>query len=139
MSRYTTSRELVVDICRTLLDRGYLKATEGNISVRVPGEDAFAITPSSYDYGKMEPGDICVLGLDGRHILGAKKASIESSMHAAVYERRDDVSVIIHTHQPYASALALMERPIPPCSTNRCGTSAARSSWSRTPRRGRAS
>ena len=34
-------------------------------------------------------------------------------MHAAVYERRDDVSVIIHTHQPYASALALMERPIP--------------------------
>ena len=113
MSHYGPSRELVVDVCRTLLDRGYLKATEGNVSVRVPGEDAFAITPSSYDYGKMEPGDICVLGLDGRHILGAKKASIESSMHAAVYELRDDVSVIIHTHQPYASALALMERPIP--------------------------
>ena len=61
----------------------------------------------------MEPADICVLGLDGRRILGTKKASIESSMHAAVYERRPDVSVIIHTHQPYASALALMERPIP--------------------------
>jgi len=113
VSHYGPSRELVVEVCRTLLDRGYLKATEGNISVRVPGEDTFAITPSSYDYGKMEPGDICVLGLDGRRVLGAKKASIESSMHAAVYELRDDVSVIIHTHQPYASALALMERPIP--------------------------
>ncbi len=113
MSHYGPSRGLVVDVCRTLLERGYLKATEGNVSVRVPSEDAFAITPSSYDYGKMEPGDICVLGLDGRHITGVKKASIESSMHAAVYERRDDVSVIIHTHQPYASALALMERPIP--------------------------
>jgi len=113
MSHYAPSRELVVEVCRTLLDRGYLKATEGNVSVRVPGEDAFAITPSSYDYGKMEPGDICVLGLDGRHILGAKKASIESSMHAAVYDLRADVSVIIHTHQPYASALALMERGIP--------------------------
>ena len=113
MSHYAPSRELVVAVCRTLLERGYLKATEGNVSVRVPGEDAYAITPSSYDYGKMEPGDICVLGLDGRHILGVKKASIEASMHAAVYERRDDVSVIIHTHQPYASALALMERPIP--------------------------
>ncbi len=113
MSHYGPSRELVVEVCRTLLDRGYLKATEGNVSVRVPGEDSYAITPSSYDYGKMEPGDICVLGLDGRHILGQKKASIESSMHAAVYELRDDVSVIIHTHQPYASALALMERPIP--------------------------
>ena len=113
MSHYGPSRELVVTVCRTLLDRGYLKATEGNVSVRVSGEDAYAITPSSYDYGRMEPGDICVLGLDGRRILGAKKASIESSMHAAVYERRPDVSVIIHTHQPYASALALMERPIP--------------------------
>jgi glutamate-1-semialdehyde 2,1-aminomutase len=113
MSHYGPSRGLVVDVCRTLLERGYLKATEGNVSVRVPGEEAYAITPSSYDYGKMEPGDICVMGLDGRHIAGVKKASIESSMHAAVYERRDDVGVIIHTHQPYASALALMERPIP--------------------------
>ena len=113
MSHYAPSRELVVRVCRTLLDRGYLKATEGNVSVRVPGEEAYAITPSSYDYAQMEPGDICVLGLDGRRILGTKKASIESSMHAAVYERRPDVSVIIHTHQPYASALALMERPIP--------------------------
>jgi glutamate-1-semialdehyde 2,1-aminomutase len=113
VSHYAPSRELVVEICRTLLDRGYLKATEGNVSVRVPGEDAMAITPSSYDYAKMEPGDIIVQALDGRHILGSKKASIEASMHAAVYELRDDVSVIIHTHQAYASALALMERPIP--------------------------
>ena len=45
--------------------------------MRVPGEDAFAITPSSYDYAKMEPADIWVLGLEGRHILGAKKTSIE--------------------------------------------------------------
>jgi len=113
MSRFAPSRELVVEVCRTLLDRGYLKATEGNVSVRVPGEDAFAVTPSSYDYAKMEPGDICVLGLDGRHMLGVKKASIEASLHAAVYDLRADVSVVIHTHQPYASALALMERPIP--------------------------
>jgi len=113
MSRFAPSRELVVSICRTLLDRGYLKATEGNVSVRVPGESAFAITPSSYDYAKMEPGDICVLDAAGGQFLGDMKASIEASMHAAVYERRPDVSVIIHTHQPYASALALVKRPIP--------------------------
>ena len=40
VSRYASSRELVVEVCRTLLDRGYLKATEGNVSVRVPGEDS---------------------------------------------------------------------------------------------------
>ena len=31
------SRQHVVEMCRTLLERGYLKATEGNASVRVPG------------------------------------------------------------------------------------------------------
>ena len=41
-------------ICRALLERGYLKATEGNVSVRVPGRDLFAITPSNYDYAKMQ-------------------------------------------------------------------------------------
>lgn len=113
MSDYGPSRQMVVDICRILVERGYLKATEGNVSVRVPGEDALAITPSSYDYGKMEPDDICVLGLDGGQFLGDRKPSIEASMHAAVYQRRHDANVIIHTHQPYASALALMKRPIP--------------------------
>ena len=96
MSRYAPSRELVVAVCRTLMDRGYLKATEGNVSVRVPGEAAFAITPSSYDYGKMEPDDICILDLDGSQFLGDMKASIEAGMHAAVYAARADVSVIIH-------------------------------------------
>ena len=62
----------------TLLERGYLKATEGNVSVRVPGEAAFAITPSSYDYAKMQSGDICVLDLEGRQFLGDMTASIEA-------------------------------------------------------------
>ena len=31
MSHFGPSRELVVEVCRTLLDRGYLKATEGNV------------------------------------------------------------------------------------------------------------
>ena len=34
-------------------------------------------------------------------------------MHAAVYQERPDVNAIVHTHQPYASALALVRQPIP--------------------------
>jgi glutamate-1-semialdehyde 2,1-aminomutase len=113
MGQYHTSREQVVSVCRALLDRGYLKATEGNVSVRVPGQEAFAITPSNYDYAKMKPDDICVLDHDAKRLEGARKASIESGMHAAVYALRPDVNAIVHTHQPYASALALVRRPIP--------------------------
>ncbi len=113
MAQYTASRELVVTTCRTLLDRGYLKATEGNVSVRVPGRELFAITPTSYDYAKMQTDDICVLDYGLHRITGTMKASIEAGMHAAVYQQRPDVNAILHTHQPYASALALMGKPIP--------------------------
>ena len=36
MGQYASSREQVVSTCRELLERGYLKTTEGNVSVRVP-------------------------------------------------------------------------------------------------------
>ena len=113
MAQYASSKELVVSICRRLLDRGYLKATEGNVSVRVPGRALFAVTPSNYDYAEMQPEDICILDFEQHRVSGTRKASIEAGMHAAVYQERPDVNVIIHTHQPYASALALIDRPIP--------------------------
>jgi L-ribulose-5-phosphate 4-epimerase len=113
MGQFAAAREQVVATCRALLERGYLKATEGNVSVRVPGKDAFAITPSNYDYAKMKAADICVLDYDLERLEGERKASIESGMHAAVYQERPDVNAIVHTHQPYASALALVRQPIP--------------------------
>ena len=104
MGQYSEEREQVVNTCHTLLERGYLKATEGNISVRVKGENAFAITPSNYDYAKMTVEDICVLDYERKVLAGAMKPSIESGMHMEVYQARPDVHAIIHTHQPYASA-----------------------------------
>ena len=61
----------------------------------------------------MQADDICVLDYDLHRLSGTRKASIEAGMHAAVYQERPDVNVIIHTHQPYASALALSRKPIP--------------------------
>ena len=113
MSEYQLHKQEVVNTCHTLLDRGYLKATEGNISARISGQNTFAITPSNYDYSKMQVDDICILDFDMRAIEGEMKPSIESGMHAAVYQNRADVHCIIHTHQPYASALALIKMPIP--------------------------
>jgi ribulose-5-phosphate 4-epimerase/fuculose-1-phosphate aldolase len=114
MTEYQSYKQQVVDACHTLLERGYLKATEGNISARVSGQNAFAITPSNYDYAKMQPDDICILDFAMQRLEGEMKPSIESGMHAGVYQIRPDVHCIIHTHQPYASALALIKAPIPP-------------------------
>ena len=113
MEAYEAPRKSVVDTCQTLLKRGYLKATEGNVSLRIHKEQAFAITPSSFDYTILQLQDICVLNFQLDQIEGTRKPSIESAMHAAVYQTRPDVQVIIHTHQPYASALGIMQKPIP--------------------------
>ena len=113
MSQYQPYKQQVVDTCHTLLERGYLKATEGNISARIKGQNAFAITPSNYDYAKMQAEDICILDFEVQRLEGEMKPSIESGMHAGVYQTRPDVHCVIHTHQPYASALALIKAPIP--------------------------
>lgn len=110
---YGPARDKVVDMCRALLDRGFLKATEGNISVRVPGREAFAVTPSNYGYEHIRPEDVAIMGFDGKPIDAPMKASVEAGMHGSVYALRPDVNAIVHTHQPYASALALIREPIP--------------------------
>ena len=113
MGQFDQTKQIVVDTCRKLMEKGYLIGTGGNVSVRVSGQNAFAITPSNYDYLKMAPADICILSLDLQTLEGDKKSSIESSMHAAIYENRADAQAVIHTHQVYASAIALTGQSIP--------------------------
>ena len=62
MSDYLPYCQLIVDTSKDLTGKGFLSATGGNLSVRIPAEKAIAITPSNYDYMKMIPADICVLG-----------------------------------------------------------------------------
>jgi len=113
MSQYLLPKQQIVDTAQSLVEKGYLMATGGNLSIRIAGQNAFAVTPSNYDYDKMTPGDVCVLDFDLNVIEGALKPSVESSLHAGVYQTRADVQAVVHTHQVYASTLALINAPIP--------------------------
>jgi L-ribulose-5-phosphate 4-epimerase len=62
---------------------------------------------------KMLPEDICILDFGLKVLEGSLKPSVESGMHAAIYQVRPDVNAIVHTHQVYASALTLIRTPIP--------------------------
>ena len=113
MSSYDSAKKLVVDTAQKLTQKGYLLATGGNVSVRILQEKAFAITPTDYDYMKMRPDDVCILDFELNVLEGEHKPSVESAMHCAIYQVRPDVNAIVHTHQVYASALALIHAPIP--------------------------
>lgn len=112
-SEFAEVRRQILDACRTLADEGFLPGTGGNIAMRV-NESAFAVTPSAADYYTMTPEDICVLDLRTLKKIEAKrKPSVESGLHARLLRFRPEFTASIHTHQPIASGVALINQPIP--------------------------
>ncbi|HEX2906389.1 MAG TPA: class II aldolase/adducin family protein [Phototrophicaceae bacterium] len=113
MNDYNLARQQVIEYTHKLAQDGYLKGTGGNVSVRIPGENALAITPSNRDYLSMTPDDICVCNFDQMPIQSTLKPSIEMGLHIAVYQLRPDVGCVMHTHQDFASAIALIGKALP--------------------------
>ncbi len=115
MSNYDKIKREVLDSSHWLVEHGYLGqlSSGGNISARVPGEKNVVITPSGEPYFSLEPNDICVINFDQNPIEGSLSPSIEAGMHIGIYQNRPDVNAVIHTHQPFASVLAVIGKPIP--------------------------
>ena len=97
---------------RKLLRLGLLSQTSGNLSVRMSDGNIY-ITPSSVEYDRIEEHDIVVVGPDGTERQGHRAASSETPLHCLIYQRRPDISAIVHTHSPYATTLAVLGMTIP--------------------------
>jgi L-fuculose-phosphate aldolase len=109
---FQAEREAICTTCRLLADKGFLAGTGGNMALRADHQH-FCVTPSSIDYYKMTPDDVCVLRLnDSKQISGEQKPSVESGLHALVLKARPDCVASIHTHQPIASAYTLLSLPL---------------------------
>ena len=103
-------RALIVHHAGLLRPDGLVVGTAGNLSVRAG--DLVAITPTSVDYDELDPGLICVVGLDGELVEAERAASSELPMHLAVYHATD-AAAIVHTHAPYATTLATVAEELP--------------------------
>jgi len=109
---FELQRQAMVKLCHQLSEQAYFTATSGNLMLRLDG-DVVAVTPSATDYLSMTAADICVLQLSDLSPLEAMHPpSMESSLHARVLRRRPDLQCSIHTHQPLASACALLGEAI---------------------------
>jgi L-fuculose-phosphate aldolase len=106
-------RMKIVEIGKEILRSNLTIGTWGNISCRVPNEECFIITPSGMNYETLDADDVVVLDYNGTVLSGNRKPSIELPLHLAVYKAREDVQAIIHTHSPYASAMAVARKDIP--------------------------
>jgi len=105
---FEAQRQHIVELCIHLSLRGYFAGTGGNIMLRIDAEHV-AVTPSAMDYFAMGPADVCVLRLSNlEKVSGDQTPTVEASLHAQVLRARPDVGCSIHTHQPVASACALL-------------------------------
>jgi len=104
-------RATVLATARSMNGAGMNRGTAGNVSAR--HADGFFVTPTGMDYDESEPEDIVFMGLDGR-IEGRRKPSSEWRFHRDIYAERLEAGAIIHTHAPFATALACRGEAIPP-------------------------
>ena len=109
-------RELALDVIAAageLLDLRLVVGTTGNVSVRSGGR--LWITPTRTDYRGLRAGDLASADVEsGRRLGGAVPSNKELPLHLAVYRARPDVSAVVHTHSPHATAWSFLDRVLDP-------------------------
>jgi len=102
-------REQIVSVARAMLARGLVTGTAGNVSAR--HSRGMLLTPTRVHADDLTPESLVELTLAGA-VSGEGRPSLEWRLHAAIYERRADVSAIVHTHSPYAVARSFDTAPV---------------------------
>ena len=89
-----------------LHERGFVAATDGNLSVRLD-EHRILATPDLHEQrhdAAFRPGDC---GHGGAAVSGKRRnVSSEIGMHLLIYRLRPDVQGIVHAHPPTATGFA---------------------------------
>ncbi|MEI5671766.1 MULTISPECIES: class II aldolase/adducin family protein [unclassified Nocardioides] len=103
-------RAAVASAARRLAVEGLLIGTAGNVSLR--SGDRVAVTPSGLDLAECRLEDVTVVSLTGRVLTGRLQPTSELGLHLGVYADTD-ASAVVHTHAPYATALACVLDELP--------------------------
>jgi L-fuculose-phosphate aldolase len=108
-------RVALIEAARSMAALGINQGSAGNISVRAG--DAMLITPSAIPYDDITPEMVALMPLDGEYGAweGPKRPSSEWRFHLDIFRARPEIGAIVHTHAPYATAIAMTRRDIPPC------------------------
>lgn len=88
------------------MDRlGWVPATAGNISVRLP-DGPVAITRSGCHKGALTPAEVMRVDLDGASLDPGAKPSYETLLHCGVYRRFPEAGAVLHGHSVAATVLS---------------------------------
>ncbi len=114
-------KRTLVDVCHRLYAKGFVTATDGNVSVRLPGGNILT-TRSGINKGMVTVEDFVEVDRYGavqtaiRNSQFAKvRPSTELGMHLYIYSQRPDVNAVVHAHPTYATGFAVARQPMTDC------------------------
>jgi len=103
-------RQEMVRLGRLMWERGYVAATDGNLSARL-GRDRLLVTTSGQSKGFLSVDDLVIISLDGEPVPSHRgrglRPSSEILMHLEVYRQRPDVNAVIHAHPAISTAFSI--------------------------------
>jgi L-ribulose-5-phosphate 4-epimerase len=113
MEKNLNLKKEIIEKCLELKRLGYFIGTWGNISVRIT--EGMLITPSKLQYELLQTDDIVTILNEGTIISENNRLpSSEMEAHKAILQKRNDIVAIIHCHSPFASAVSIIHKSIPP-------------------------
>jgi len=94
----------LIDVGRQVSAHGWVPATSGNFSARLD-DDYIAITVSGCHKGYLNAADIMLVDMDGEPV-DDRRPSAETLLHAWLYQWRDDIRAVLHTHSVRSTVLS---------------------------------
>lgn len=105
---FKSEKQEIINAGMKLDKYGLIALSGGNLSLRMPSGEIL-VTPSGMIYEDMEVDDVLVMDLEGNIIEGTRKPSSDTEAILYIFKQRPDLNAVIHTHQPYATAIGLIE------------------------------
>lgn len=104
----------LVDVSHYIYKKGLVPGKSGNISCRFYDDDVskVAITRSGISKRNVEADDIIIIDMDGNILEGDKKPSMETFLHLGIYNERDDINSIVHSHPPFATGYSMSNKKL---------------------------
>lgn len=108
--------QLRKEVCALLLElprNNLVSWTSGNISALDMTTGLVVIKPSGVKYDDITPRSLVVVDLIGNIIEGVLRPSVDCASHLYIYRHIPDITGVVHTHSPYATAFAIHGKEIP--------------------------
>lgn len=103
------AREDLAAAFRIAAAHGFNEGIDNHLSLAVPGrDDLFLLNRYGPHWSEIGPEDILTIDFDGNVVDGRGQWEVTAFMiHRSCHRARPDARAVFHTHQPYATAVAL--------------------------------